>query len=135
MDVSDIRLKKEIVPLSSSVNKNRNDSSILQKILKLKGVTYELNDKVAKIATKSVKKSPREIGFIAQDVEALFPDLVDKRSNGFLGLKYARFVPIITEGFKELNDQMMELQRENDKLRTSIQVLTEKIINIEMKMK
>ena len=51
------------------------------------------------------KKSSREVGFIAQDVEQLFPDLVDTRDNGYKGLKYARFVPIITEGMKELRNR------------------------------
>ena len=63
------------------------------------------------------KKSSREIGFIAQDVEEIFPELVDTRVNGYKGLKYARFVPIIIEGMKELHDEIEGLRSENDELR------------------
>ncbi len=42
----------------------------------------------------------REIGFIAQDVETVLPQVVTTDSDGFKGVAYSRIVPVLVEGWK-----------------------------------
>ena len=43
------------------------------------------------------------IGFIAQNVRDLFPELVTENKDGLLAVNYANFAPILAEGIKELD--------------------------------
>ena len=145
IDVSDERLKKNIRSLSEGL-----DESILENLLKLNGVVYELDaENVANaLGTKNIRgfttsdedrhgsrtrikfNDDTQIGFIAQDVEKVFPQLVQTDINGYKGINYARFVPLITESIKEMNENVYSLsnkfaslQKENQDLKRMIQEL------------
>ena len=47
----------------------------------------------------------KQIGFIAQEVEKVFPELVDTDKDGFKSVKYDKFTSIIVEGIKALNEK------------------------------
>ena len=78
---SDRRLKKDIVPLSNAV----------ELIAGLTGVYYVLKEEPEK----------RNIGFIAQDVETVLPDLVFTGTHK--SLKYESINVVLLEAIKELN--------------------------------
>ena len=78
---SDRRLKKDIVPLSNAVDI----------IAGLTGVYYVLKEDPEK----------RKIGFIAQDVETVLPDLVFTGTHK--SLKYESINIVLLEAIKELN--------------------------------
>ena len=87
-----------------------NGLEVLNKLLQLEGVSYELDTSIA-LPSGSIKNKRRQIGFIAQDVEALFPELVyNDNDNDFKGLHYSRFVPLLLEGIKQLSQEVRELQ-------------------------
>ncbi|MEN8121303.1 MAG: tail fiber domain-containing protein, partial [Bacteroidota bacterium] len=96
---SDSRLKKDIAPL---------DEFLLDKVEKLKVVSYRLKH--------ADDKSKKSIGFIAQDVQLLFPDLVKQNDNGFLGLNYADFGVIAIKAIQEQQKQIEELKEKNNTL-------------------
>ena len=125
VDVSDSRLKKNVKPLSSS--------NSLKKLLKIRGVSYELDsgtynwralkksrkqkEKGAFIESKfGAKNKQPEIGFIAQEVEKEFPHLVEHMVDGYKGLQYSRFVPIIVEALKELHYELDFLKKDVEAL-------------------
>ena len=85
---SDERLKKDITLLDNA----------LEKINKLKGVTYIWKD----------GHGSKEIGVIAQDIQAQFPELVYK-NNDYLSVDYSRITAVLIEGVKELNKENKEL--------------------------
>ena len=102
---SDMNLKKNIANIesntdwtyNSTISSNLNQSStILEKITNLNPVLYNWkteND-----------TDPKHIGFIAQEVEQVFPDLVTTDSDTKLkSLNYIGFIPYITKAIKELN--------------------------------
>lgn len=97
---SDIRLKENIVPLENT----------LEKVLALRGVKYNF------------KKSPgtTEIGVIAQEVQAQFPEIVNKDANGYLGVGYDRLAPILIEAIKEQQKQIEMLKGEIEILKNTI---------------
>ncbi len=104
VDISDRRFKRKIQQMDGL--------EVLNKLLQLEGVSYELDtDNIALPKIGSIKKKKRQIGFIAQDVEALFPELVyNDDDNDFKGLHYSRFVPLLLEGIKQLSQEVRELQ-------------------------
>lgn len=104
IDVSDERLKTKIERISST--------GMVRKLTRLKAVKYELKNHNAFSNFHHATKNPKEIGFLAQEVEEIFPELVTVRSDGFLGVQYSRFVPLIMAGMQDIQDQMRGFQRE-----------------------
>ena len=114
VDASDSRFKKEVEILGAGV---------LDSIEKLQGVSYKIDENSESSKTRRVKKirggmSEREIGFIAQEVEKVFPELVvESEVDGLKGVMYARLAPILVEGVKELREENRVLRREVEELR------------------
>ncbi|MCP4442492.1 MAG: tail fiber domain-containing protein [Aureispira sp.] len=96
---SDRRLKKDIVYMGS----------VLNKITQLKPATYHYID--------NSKDAPRSTGFVAQEVEPIFPNLVRDTDEGFKGLVYDGFAVISIKAIQELNEKMEGMQKELDELK------------------
>ena len=90
---SDARLKEGVVQLEGA----------LGKLLKLRGVTWNWRD--------PSRRAPG-FGFIAQEVEEVFPELVANTDDGYKGIFYANMNAALVESVKELAAQnAMLLQR------------------------
>ena len=48
----------------------------------------------------------RQIGFSAQEVEKLFPEVVLTDANGYKSVDYGRLTPVLVEAIKELQKQI-----------------------------
>jgi hypothetical protein len=51
-----------------------------------------------------------DIGVIAQEIEAVFPELVTTRANGYKAVKYDKLVAVLIEAIKELKLEVEELK-------------------------
>ncbi len=113
--MSDERFKKNILNISNS----------LDKVKKINGVSYNfdsksiynhfnknvINDsskyiqndgkKNAKYFEDSIKDNYRKLGFIAQNLKDVFPELVDIDSNGYYYVDYIGLIPVLVEAIKE----------------------------------
>jgi len=89
---SDIRLKSDITSFSG----------ILQEVLKLKGVRFRF--------TKDVN-GDSQIGFIAQDVEKIFPEFVVTDRDGYKSVAYGQISAVIVEAIKEQQEEIDELKQ------------------------
>jgi len=110
---SDFRYKKDILPISSSLNT----------LNKLKAVNYyfktekELKaDGVNTNAFKGDETHEKQIGFIAQDVEILLPEVVHTNSDGYKSIDYSKFSPFIIEAVQEQQALIEQLQNANAEL-------------------
>jgi len=92
---SDISLKENIKPISNS----------LDKVKKLQGVTFDWIQKEDQIL--DIKE---DIGFIAQDVEKVIPELVRKNKDGLLSMRHQGIIPMLVEAIKELEARVKELE-------------------------
>jgi hypothetical protein len=90
---SDKRLKDNIKPIENA----------LDKIESIGGYTYEWND------NQSTYQGS-DIGVIAQEIEAIAPELVIDRETGYKAVKYEKLVAILIEGIKELSAKVTELE-------------------------
>lgn len=89
---SDIRLKKDITPIESS----------LKNLLLIKPVNYYLN-------TDKLSKS-QQTGVIAQEIEKLYPELVSKNNEGILSVNYIGLIPHLIKSIQEQQNQINELK-------------------------
>ena len=92
---SDRRLKENIKPIESA----------LDKAMKLQGVTFDWKEKEGKII--DIKQ---DIGFIAQDVQKVLPELVKENVDGKLSMRHQGIAPILLEAIKELKQEIEELK-------------------------
>ena len=104
---SDKRLKKDIKPLQSSLNK----------IQALQGVSYQWKtEEYPKWGFKETK----QIGLVAQNVEDVMPELVSTDSQGYKAVSYDKLTAVLVEAVKELKSENVQLKAEIDELRALI---------------
>jgi len=77
----------------------------VSRIRRLRGVTWRWRDGVP----ADVEQTP-EIGVIAQEVEAVFPELVRVDARGFKTVKYGGLVAPLIEAVKELDDRLRAVE-------------------------
>jgi len=71
----------------------------------------------------------RQIGFIAQDVENIMPELVKTDKNGNKAISYSKLTPIIVKAIQEQNLEIENLKKENTMLIKEIEKLRKLIEN------
>ena len=94
---SDVRLKENIKPIESA----------LDKVGKLQGVTFDWKK------SDSILDIKEDIGFIAQDVQKVIPELVRENKDGMLSMRHQGIAPILLEAIKELKAEIEELKSKN----------------------
>jgi hypothetical protein len=92
---SDKRYKENIKPVTKA----------LDKVSKLQGVTFDWKE------SESLLNIKKDIGFIAQDVQEVLPELVRENEDGKLSLRDKGIVPILVEAIKELKAEIQELKK------------------------
>jgi hypothetical protein len=104
---SDIRFKSKIIHLSSS----------LSKVLKLNGVNYFY--KASEFPDKNFSKS-LQIGFIAQEVKEVVPEIVTEDKDGYLSVDYSKVTPLLVEAMKEQNTVIENQKTEIEMLKKEL---------------
>lgn len=110
---SDARFKENVVGLSGSLNK----------LTQLRGVSY--THKAEFIKDRGLKEG-NQIGFIAQELEQIFPEFVVTSSDGYKAVDYARLTPVLVESLKEVNAKLEAQQAEINELKASVNALLKK---------
>lgn len=103
-ETSDIRLKKDIITIDSA----------LAKVLKLRGVTF--NWRTSENKDRNFETTP-QVGVIAQEVEAIYPQLVKTDAQGFKSVDYSKISAILIEALKEQQKQIDGLSAEISQLK------------------
>lgn len=94
---SDRFLKDNIKPIKKAIDK----------VKKIGGYEFDWND-------NQTSYKGHDIGVIAQEIEAVMPEIVTTRDNGYKAVKYDRIVPLLIEAIKEQQEQIDELKRRLD---------------------
>ncbi len=82
----------------------KNIESPLSKVKKINGVTFDWD------ASKQETFTGSDVGVIAQEIEAILPDAVTTRDNGYKAVKYEKIIPLLIESIKELKAEIDELK-------------------------
>jgi hypothetical protein len=91
---SDERLKDNIQPLGSTLNK----------LHQIEAKTYSLK--------KDEEHTPK-IGVLAQEVQAVFPELVTEGADGILSVNYQGLVPVLINA---INEQQLKMSEQHAKI-------------------
>lgn len=94
---SDVRLKKNIATLTG----------VLGKISQLRGVSYEFID-------QHVSATGPQIGVIAQELQKVYPELVNQAKDGYLAVNYTMLTAVLIQATKEQQAQIDELKLQMD---------------------
>ncbi|WP_413568286.1 tail fiber domain-containing protein [Bdellovibrio sp. HCB117] len=111
---SDVRLKKDIQTMPEELNK----------ILQIRPVTYHWKEES--------RSKDKQIGFIAQEVEKIYPELVQNNRDGNKSVAYSNFVAPIIKALQEfyaqwsnhsqkVDREIASIKEENFHLRTQAQ--------------
>ncbi|MEP6713766.1 MAG: tail fiber domain-containing protein, partial [Ferruginibacter sp.] len=102
---SDMRLKKDVAPLES----------IIGKVMALapKKFHYKTNS----------ADDPLLWGFIAQDVQKVFPEFVTTKDDGYLGMAYTNFSVVAIKAIQEQQAIIEKQQKQIDKMQKQIELL------------
>ena len=87
---SDIILKKNILKIENA----------LEKIKQISGYTYEFK----------ADDSKRHAGVIAQEIQKVLPEIVNKGDDGILGVEYGNMSALLIEAIKELSEEITILK-------------------------
>ena len=74
----------------------------LDAVLEMNPVTYRWKDKS--------KGEQTELGFIAQDMQAIVPEVIGENSDGMLSLDYPKLVAVMAKAIQELTARVEELE-------------------------
>lgn len=91
VDSSDIRFKTNLARIENP----------LDKVKALNGYTYDRTD---------INTVGRQIGVVAQEVQAVVPELVTEDGQGYLAVSYGQMVALLIEAIKEQQTQIDELK-------------------------
>ena len=120
---SDERLKKNIENI---------DDNILDKLMKLRPVTFEWKD-------ETKRGDERVSGLIAQEVEDIFPELISESPNlgdganeeedktQYKHVRYNELIPYLTKGMQQQQKIIDNQQKEIDDLKQKVELLLEKL--------
>jgi len=128
---SDSRLKKDINPITTEAK---------SKIFQLRAVSYHWNQE-----NNPIKEL--QYGFIAQELQTLFPELVTEDYEGYLSVNYTALIPLMISiiqeqeqrietletggSSEELGQKVQDLETENEALMNKINELEQRLINLE----
>ena len=100
----------DIVAFSSSDKRWKtnivNIDDPIEKINKINGVSFDWIEDSPVHGNKG-----HDIGVIAQEVEAILPQIVNTRSSGMKAVRYEKLIPLLIEGIKDLQKQINDLKK------------------------
>ena len=112
---SDERLKKDILPLDGT----------LAKLMQLQPKTYHF------ISSDDPRRS---FGFLAQEVEKLFPEFVFTSEAGLKGISYSNLSVIAIKAIQEQQQQLQQEEKEKETLKKLVLQQQEKINELSKRM-
>jgi hypothetical protein len=108
---SDARYKRDVRTLDTA----------LASVARLRGVSFEWDRQ-----NHPDHNFPqgRQLGFIAQEVESVMPEVVSTDDDGYKSVSYQSIVPVLVEAVKSLKQQNVDLAARNDDLAARLDALT-----------
>ena len=108
---SQIEASGDVIAFGSSDERLKDNISYIHrpidKINKIGGYKFTWNDKQDTYLGK-------DVGVLAQEIEAVLPEIVTTRGSGYKAVKYEKIVPLLIEGIKELDKKIKDIEKNCD---------------------
>jgi hypothetical protein len=103
VEASDARFKTNIIEVEN----------VLDQLMQLRGVYFDWNQ-LAKETLAATEN--RQIGVLAQEIEAVYPELVITNRDGYKMVDYSKFTSVLLQAIKEQQVQIEALQAKDQKI-------------------
>ena len=107
-----LNVGEDVVAYASSDKRYKDNLQVItnpiDKVKSLNGYTFTWNDKHEQF------NGNNDIGVVAQEVEKVFPEIVDTRDNGYKAVKYEKMVALLIEAVKDQQEQIDKLKQRLD---------------------
>ncbi len=124
-ETSDARWKHGVTPLTNA----------LEAVRKLRGVSFEWN---RQSDPKGNLRPGRQLGFLAQEVETVFPEAVTQDREGNYLVAYTKLVPALVEAIKEqaalAESRQRRLERELEAKQEQLDRLEQRLARLEQRL-
>jgi len=117
---SDARYKQNIEKIGNAMNT----------IARLRGVKYDWNHE--RFPDRNFDQF-KQSGFIAQEVEQVYPEAVVKDENGYYAMNYSAIIPLLVEGTKEMYELYQAEKTRNDNLQSRLEQMERRLQQFELK--
>ena len=97
---SDERLKENVKSIENA----------LDKVLKIGGYEFDWKPLTEKEKETIHGNEGHDVGVLAQEIEKVLPEVVNKRDSGYKAVKYEKIVPLLIEAIKDQQKQIDELK-------------------------
>ena len=84
-------------------------SNALDKIDEISGVSFDWNDIALAMYPD---RTYNDVGVIAQEIEAVLPQVVTTRDTGYKAVKYEKIIPLLIQAIKELKSEVDTLKQQ-----------------------
>ena len=130
VNTSDIRLKENI----EHVSMKEGEETFLGRIMNIDVLEYNLKDRTSELFSDSMdmdeevtkfvakEKARRHFGVSAQELQQLFPNLVEEGQDGYLAVNYIELVPVLIRSIQELKQELDETKGSTAKTRGTTDV-------------
>jgi hypothetical protein len=103
---SDMRFKDHISKMDD----------LTSKLMKINGYSYQF--KTEEFPAYNFNKG-NQFGFLAQELQKEFPEMVSTDANGYLAVKYEAMIPVLTEVIKKQEEKIQKLEQEMNAMKAS----------------
>jgi hypothetical protein len=123
---AEIRAGGDVVAFySSDINLKENIQNIpdaLAKVNSIRGVTYDWKDDYLESKGKQDDYFNRkhDVGVIAQEVEAVLPEVVAERKDGTKAVRYEKLTALLIEAVNDLTTELKTVKKELEELKNGI---------------
>ena len=114
---SDYRLKENVTAVRSGALANIMNMNVVEYNYIEQDVSSAAEDDTATIATRNAiventeaKVPKKHFGFIAQELQEIYPELVEVDEKGYLGVNYLEVIPLLVRSIQELNAKLKQYE-------------------------
>jgi len=105
---SDARYKTNISSLDGISNKLQELNPVSYNLLyPVKSDTLGMAEELSEV-TRTISDDRVHFGFVAQEIQNIYPNLVVEDEDGMLSIDYIGFIPVLVEAYKDLSSKVKE---------------------------
>lgn len=112
---SDFRLKENVKAVDNGALSNLMNMNVVEYNYIEQEESSAAEDDTATVATKRImvessKVNKKHFGFIAQELQEIYPELVEEDEKGYLGINYLEVIPLLVRSIQELNAKLEQYE-------------------------
>lgn len=114
-----VQLKNDLTIMNEGTISMQSDKRLKKNIYVLENVLDSI-DEISGVSFDWIGSGKTDIGFVAQEIQKVYPELVREDNDGMLTVKYPQMTAVAIQGIKELMQENRKLRAENRVLKVRV---------------